>query len=290
MPFDPPNAPGLNAETLLDGEADLIEHAARRYPLLTKAEEIMLAKRIARGDAAAKDRMILSNVRLVMKIAYGYQGRGLDMADLRQEGILGLMRAVEKFDWKRGFKFSTYATWWIRQSIQRGIADKSRTIRLPVHIDGAVRRLGRVERELVVKLGRDPSDAEIAAEIEDLEPDAIPELRRLMQQTVSIEAPRGVSDDGSFSLLDAIEDPDRVDEQAQAAALAALVRDAVEDLPPRQRRVLELRFGLAPGQRPLALQEVADKLGVTRERVRQVEATTLKRLRDRAAFEGLAAA
>jgi RNA polymerase primary sigma factor len=289
MPFDTPNAPGLSGETLLDGDADLIEHAAKRYPLLTKAEEIMLAKRIARGDAAAKDRMILSNVRLVMKIAYGYQGRGLDMADLRQEGILGLIRAVEKFDWKRGFKFSTYATWWIRQSIQRGIADKSRTIRLPVHIDGLTRRLGRVERELVVKLGRDPSDAEIAAEIEDLEPDAIPELRRLVQQTVSIEAPRGVSDDGNFSLLDAIEDPDRVDEQAQAAALAALVRDAVEDLPSRQRRVLELRFGLVPGQKPLALQEVADRLGVTRERVRQVEAKTLRRLREHVAFEGLAA-
>src|SRR3954453_2980361 len=178
MPFDTPNASGLGAETLLDGDADLIEHAAKRYPLLTKADEIMLAKRIARDDAAAKDRMILSNVRLVMKIAYGYQGRGLDMADLRQEGILGLIRAVEKFDWKRGFTFSTYATWWIRQSIQRGIADKARTIRLPVHIDGRVRKLGNVERALVTKLGRDPSDAEIAAAMQDVDEHEIPELRR----------------------------------------------------------------------------------------------------------------
>ena len=288
MSIETRTAAGLSPEALLNGDADLIEHAARRYPLLTRADEVTLAKRVAAGDAAARDRMILSNVRLVMKIAYGYKGRGLDMSDLRQEGILGLIRAVEKFEWQKGFKFSTYATWWIRQSIQRGIADKSHAIRLPVHIGDRVRKIAAAERALVVKLGRDPTDAEIAAEVNGIDVDEVPELRRFRQQTVSIDVTRGISDDDSFNLLDMVEDPDRVDEQAQHAALVAIVRDAVEQLPSRQRRVLDLRFGLPPGQKPLALQEVADQLGVTRERVRQVEAKTLRRLRQHAALEGLA--
>jgi RNA polymerase primary sigma factor len=246
-----------------------------RYPLLTAQEEVELAKRIERGDAEAKERMINSNLRLVVSIAKRYQGHELSLLDLIQEGVLGLIRAVEKFDWRRGFKFSTYATWWIRQAVQRGVQNRSRTIRVPVHVSEVERKASRTQRELTAKLGRDATDEEVA-EAAKIPLAKLREARAALRALSSLDRP--VGDDGSATLGDLIPaaDGDPVDELTLTLGAGALAR-ALESLSPTQQRVLELRFGLS-GAEPVALQKVGDELGLTRERVRQIERSALEEL------------
>ena len=254
-----------------------------RYPLLTAAQEVELAKRVERGDIEAKNRMINSNLRLVVSIAKKYQGHGLPLTDLIQEGILGLIRAVEKFDWRRGFKFSTYATWWIRQAITRALADQSRTIRIPVHMVERMNRVHRTRRMLVQKHNREPSPEEIGVELE-MPAKQVEEILKLGHEPVSLEAPVG-SEEGEAQLADFIEDAswDRPLEVVAQRLRDADLQEALQSLPWRERRVLELRYGLA-GEGPMTLEDIGLKVGVTRERVRQIEARTLLRLK--ASHEG----
>ena len=246
-----------------------------RYPLLTAAEEVELAKRIERGDLGAKERMINSNLRLVVSIAKRYQGHGLSLLDLIQEGILGLIRAVEKFDWRRGYKFSTYATWWIRQAVQRGYQNRARTIRVPVHVAELERKAARTERELTAKLGRQPTDEEVA-EAAKVQLAKLREARDAVRMLTSLDRPIG--EDGSATVGDfvAAEEDDPLSELAVSLEDGALER-ALTELTDQQRRVIELRFGLA-GSEPVSLQTVGDELGLTRERVRQIERMALERL------------
>jgi RNA polymerase primary sigma factor len=247
-----------------------------KVPLLTGAEEIALAKRIERGDMAAKQRMVEANLRLVVSIAKGYLGRGLTFLDLIQEGSLGLIRAVEKFDYRRGYKFSTYATWWIRQAVTRAIADKGRTIRIPVHMVEKLNKVIHVERRLVQSLGREPSPEEIAAELE-MTAREVRDVLGMAQQPVSLEKPVGDEDDSELG--DFVEDEqsktpfDLASEQLRKENIKRML--AV--LPDRQREVLEMRYGLT-GARPRTLEEVGAALNVTRERIRQIENHTLKKL------------
>jgi RNA polymerase primary sigma factor len=248
-----------------------------RYPLLTAAQEVELAKRVERGDVEAKNRMINSNLRLVVSIAKRYQGHGLPLTDLIQEGILGLIRAVEKFDWRRGFKFSTYATWWIRQAVQRGVANKSRDIRIPVHILEREQKLARSERELAARLGREPSDEEVAHESR-LSLKHVKEVREAARAVTSIDRPFG---DGEGSLADvvAVSEDATPDEEAETTLRREAVRQVVEQLPEAQREVIELRFGLARGvEGPQSLESIGKRLGLSRERVRQLENEALTRL------------
>jgi RNA polymerase primary sigma factor len=246
-----------------------------RYPLLTAAEEVELAKRIERGDREAKDRMINSNLRLVVSIAKRYQGHGLSLLDLIQEGILGLIRATEKFDWRRGYKFSTYATWWIRQAVQRGYQNRARTIRVPVHVAELERKAARTERELTGRLGRAPSDEEVA-EAAKISLTKLREAREAVRMLTSLDRPLG--EDGAATVGDQIAAPaeDPIAELAVSLEDGALER-ALETLGAQQRRVIELRFGLAGGE-PIPLQAVGDELGITRERVRQIERAALEQL------------
>ena len=249
---------------------------AGRYPLLTAAEEVELAKRIERGDLAAKERMIHSNLRLVISIARKHQNLGLPLGDLIQEGIIGLIRAAEKFDWRRGFKFSTYATLWIRQSMQRALSNTSRTIRVPVHIEQRQRKLARAERDLTNKLGREPTDEELAVAAE-LELDEVFELREAPQAVTSLDRP--VGDDGETELGDLLpsEQAEPSDELVEGERLRTLA-GALDELPDNERRVIELRFGLEDGE-PRTVAAIARELGVTKEQTNRLEAAALARLR-----------
>jgi RNA polymerase primary sigma factor len=243
--------------------------------LLSAKDEVRLAKLIEKGDHDAKNALIEANLRLVVSVAKRYMGRGLNLLDLIQEGNLGLIRAVEKFDYRKGFKFSTYATWWIRQAVSRAIADQARTIRIPVHMVDAINRVTRTQRQLLQDLGREPTSMEVGKEL-DLPPHKVDELLKLARETVSLEAPMGDTD---ASLADFIEDdPTR---QPEAIAAEKLMREdlakTLSGLPDRERKIIELRYGLT-GLEPMTLEQVGHEFGVTRERIRQMEIKTLRRL------------
>ena len=253
----------------------LFLNEAGRYALLTAAEEVELAKKIEDGDVEAKNRMINSNLRLVVSIAKKYQGHGLSLLDLIQEGVIGLIRAVEKFDWRRGYKFSTYATWWIRQAVQRGVANKSRTIRIPVHIADREQKIGRAERELMVKLGRTPTDEEIC-KASKVSLKHLREVRQAARAVTSLDKP--VGDDNGASMGDLIGVAEGgVEEEVEISLTEDTLHRALDNLPERERKVLSLRYGLDL-EEPQSLEEIGRRLGITRERVRQIEATALQRL------------
>jgi RNA polymerase primary sigma factor len=254
----------------------LFLNEAAKWPLLTAEEEVELAKAIERGDKQAKERMINSNLRLVVSIAKRYQGHDLHLLDLIQEGIIGLIRAVEKFDWRRGFKFSTYATWWIRQAVQRGVANKSRTIRIPVHIVEREQKIARAERELLAETGRGPTEQEIAKRAK-LPVKQVREVRQAARAVTSLDKPIGSEADSTFGDLFGGDAPTPEEEVTYSLQEEAL-RQAVDQLPEREQRVVKLRYGLNGDSDPKSLDAIGQELGITRERVRQIEATALERL------------
>jgi RNA polymerase primary sigma factor len=269
-------APELTVDPGVDS-LRLYLHAIGQVSLLTADGEVELAKRIERGDMIAKRQMVEANLRLVVSIAKGYVGRGLSFLDLIQEGSLGLIRAVEKFDYRRGYKFSTYATWWIRQAVTRAIADKSRTIRIPVHVNEKLARVRSVERGLVQDLGREPEPHEVAAEL-GLELSEVRELMGIGSAPVSLEAPIG--DDGNGSVADLV--PDESTESPFERATDSLQREGLDRalglLTDRERKVIQLRYGLT-GAEPMTLEQIGRDFGITRERVRQIESNSLRKLK-----------
>jgi RNA polymerase primary sigma factor len=259
----------------LEDSLQLFFNEARKHPLLTAQEEIELAQRIERGDLEAKDRMVNSNLRLVISVARKYQGQGLPLGDLIQEGMLGLIRAVEKFDWRKGFKFSTYGTLWIRQAIGRGLANSGRTVRLPVHIVARARKISDAERKLAVELGRQASDEEIAAFV-DLPMDEVIDIRRADRGPTSLD--QGVGEDGDTALGDLIAgDGPSIEDYVSSELDSETLREAVGGLPDNERTVITLRFGL-DREEPQALRETGRRLGLSSERVRQLEDQALRRL------------
>ena len=275
---DAPAAPGMDFGASYR-EQDAVSVYLReigRVPLLTAADEIALARRIERGDVAARQALIEANLRLVVSVAKRYVGRGMPFLDLIQEGNLGLIRSVEKFDWRYGHRFSTYAIWWIRQAIARGIADQGRTIRVPVHMVDTINKLVRVRRDLSRELERDPTSEEIAQRLE-ITPERVDQILKFAQEPVSLETPVGDEDDRR--LADFIEDDER---QRPHVAVDSRIRQEelqgmLSRLPQRDRRVIELRYGIG-GSEPMTLEEVGRYFGVTRERVRQIETRTRSRL------------
>jgi RNA polymerase primary sigma factor len=283
---DQPQTPSLDlsVEPSLDS-LRLYLRSIGKVELLSASEEVSLAKRIERGDMRAKEQMVKANLRLVVSIAKGYLGRGLMFLDLIQEGSLGLIRAVEKFDYRRGYKFSTYATWWIRQAVTRAIADKARTIRIPVHMVEKLNNVVHVERQLVQKLGREPSADEIAGELRCTSRE-VRDVLRISQLPISLEKPIGEEED--TALGDFVED-ETAESPFESATVIMQREDvwrALSALPDRERRVIELRYGLT-GKQPLTLEEVGRTFGVTRERIRQIENNTLKKLQRLPEAQGL---
>jgi RNA polymerase primary sigma factor len=270
----PPPPPALPTETTTDA-LQLFLREAGRHPLLNAAQEVELAKKIERGDMHAKQTMIQSNLRLVVSIAKNYRNQGLPFLDLIQEGTLGLIRAVEKFDWRRGYKFSTYATWWIRQAVARALADKARTIRMPVHIVERMQKMNRAERMLWTQLGREPTLDEIAEEA-NLPVQQAKEVKAAARASTSLDQPVGEQEDAVFGDFVANDDPlpeEKVEDSLRSEALA----QALAALSDRERQVIILRYGLADSE-PKTLEEIGRRLTLTRERVRQIETEALKRL------------
>jgi RNA polymerase primary sigma factor len=270
----PPPAATQPVETTTDA-LQLFLREAGRHPLLTAAQEVELAKRIERGDLNAKSTMIQSNLRLVVSIAKNYRNQGLPFLDLIQEGTLGLIRAVEKFDWRRGYKFSTYATWWIRQAVARALADKARTIRMPVHIVERLQKMNRAERTLWMELGREPTLDEIADEA-SLPIEQAREVRAAARASASLDQPVGEQDDAVFGDFVAGDDP-LPEEKVEVSLRSQALAEALRALPQRERQVLVLRYGLLD-EEPKTLEEIGRRLGLTRERVRQIELESLRRL------------
>ena len=271
-------------EKMLAQEGLAIDDPVRMYlkeigkiPLLDADQEMKLAERIAAGDEKAKNELVEANLRLVVSIAKRYVGKGMFFLDLIQEGNLGLIRAVEKFDYQKGFKFSTYATWWIRQAITRAIADQARTIRIPVHMVETINKLVRVQRQLLQDLGRDPTPEEIGAEM-DMSADRVREIQKISQEPVSLETPIGEEEDSQLG--DFIEDSQAIvpPDAASFSMLQEQLTQVLDSLADRERKVIELRFGLVDGH-PRTLEEVGREFGVTRERIRQIESKTLAKLR-----------